>query len=147
MMVEQVVEVFDVIFQVVDCLCILVDVGFGYVKFGQLVLIFLGGEVQWVKLVMELLWWVIGKIFYLIDEFMIGFSFYDVYKLMDVMQWLVDKGNLIICIEYNFDVICCSDWIIDFGFEGGDKGGEILVIGILEEVVQYFISYIGCYLV
>ena len=65
-------------------------------------------------------------------------SFYDVHKLMDVMQRLVDKGNSIICIEHNLDVIRCSDWIIDLGPEGGDKGGEILVTGTPEEVAQHW---------
>ena len=98
------------------------------------------------KLATELSRRATGKTLYLIDEPTTGLSFYDVHKLMDVMQRLVDKGNSIICIEHNLDVIRCSDWIIDLGPEGGDKGGEILVTGTPEEVAQHPTSHTGCYL-
>ena len=87
-----------------------------------------------------------GKTLYLIDEPTTGLSFYDVHKLMDVMQRLVDKGNSIICIEHNLDVIRCSDWIIDLGPEGGDKGGQIVACGTPEEVAQHPSSHTGRYL-
>ncbi|MFZ9282776.1 MAG: hypothetical protein ACO24U_08810, partial [Prochlorococcaceae cyanobacterium] len=83
---------------------------------------------------------------YLIDEPTTGLSFYDVHKLMDVMQRLVDKGNSILVIEHNLDVIRCSDWIIDLGPEGGDKGGQIVVSGTPEQVAVHATSHTGRYL-
>ena len=87
-----------------------------------------------------------GKTLYLIDEPTTGLSFYDVHKLMDVMQRLVDKGNSIIVIEHNLDVIRCSDWIIDMGPEGGNRGGEIIAMGTPEEVASDSNSHTGNYL-
>ena len=98
------------------------------------------------KLATELSRRATGKTLYLIDEPTTGLSFYDVHKLMDVMQRLVDKGNSIICIEHNLDVIRCSDWVIDLGPEGGDRGGEILVTGTPEDVAQHPSSHTGQYL-
>jgi len=146
MTVEQAAEVFDAIPQAADRLRTLVDVGLGYVKLGQPAPTLSGGEAQRVKLATELSRRATGKTLYLIDEPTTGLSFYDVHKLMDVMQRLVDKGNSIICIEHNLDVIRCSDWIIDLGPEGGDKGGEILVTGTPEEVAQHPTSHTGRYL-
>jgi excinuclease ABC subunit A len=99
-----------------------------------------------VKLATELSRRATGKTLYLIDEPTTGLSFYDVHKLMDVMQRLVDKGNSIICIEHNLDVIRCSDWVIDLGPEGGDRGGELLVTGTPEQVAQHESSHTGRYL-
>ena len=73
-------------------------------------------------------------------------SFYDVHKLMDVIQRLVDKGNSVIVIEHNLDVIRCSDWIIDLGPDGGDKGGEVVVQGTPESVAEHPTSYTAKYL-
>ena len=146
MTVEQAAEVFDAIPQAADRLRTLVDVGLGYVKLGQPAPTLSGGEAQRVKLATELSRRATGKTLYLIDEPTTGLSFYDVHKLMDVMQRLVDKGNSIICIEHNLDVVRCSDWIIDLGPEGGDRGGEILVTGTPEEVAQQSTSYTGQYL-
>ena len=146
MTVEQAAEVFDAIPQAADRLRTLVDVGLGYVKLGQPAPTLSGGEAQRVKLATELSRRATGKTLYLIDEPTTGLSFYDVHKLMDVMQRLVDKGNSIICIEHNLDVIRCSDWIIDLGPEGGDKGGELLVTGTPEEVAQHPTSHTGRYL-
>ncbi len=114
----------------------LVDVGLGYVKLGQPAPTLSGGEAQRVKLATELSRRATGKTLYLIDEPTTGLSFYDVHKLMDVIQRLVDKGNSVICIEHNLDVIRCSDWIIDLGPEGGNKGGQIVVTGTPEDVAQ-----------
>ena len=146
MTVEQAAEVFEAIPQAADRLRTLVDVGLGYVKLGQPAPTLSGGEAQRVKLATELSRRATGKTLYLIDEPTTGLSFYDVHKLMDVMQRLVDKGNSIICIEHNLDVIRCSDWIIDLGPEGGDRGGEILVTGTPEEVAQHPTSHTGRYL-
>jgi excinuclease ABC subunit A len=82
----------------------------------------------------------------LIDEPTTGLSFYDVHHLLDVLQRLVDKGNSIIVIEHNLDVIRCSDWIIDLGPEGGDKGGELIAVGTPETVAKCERSYTGHYL-
>jgi len=99
-----------------------------------------------VKLATELSKRATGKTLYLIDEPTTGLSFYDVHKLMEVMQRLVDKGNSILVIEHNLDVIRCSDWIIDLGPEGGDKGGEIVVTGTPEQVAEHPTSHTGRYL-
>ncbi|WP_457852500.1 hypothetical protein [Nostoc edaphicum] len=87
-----------------------------------------------------------GKTLYLIDEPTTGLSFYDVHKLLDVLQRLVDKGNSILVIEHNLDVIRCSDWVIDLGPEGGDKGGQLIAVGTPEEVAKNPRSYTGQYL-
>jgi excinuclease ABC subunit A len=99
-----------------------------------------------VKLATELSKRATGKTLYLIDEPTTGLSFYDVHKLMEVMQRLVDKGNSILVIEHNLDVIRCADWIIDLGPEGGDKGGEIVACGTPEEVAVHPSSHTGRYL-
>jgi excinuclease ABC subunit A len=124
----------------------LVDVGLGYVKLGQPAPTLSGGEAQRVKLATELSKRATGKTLYLIDEPTTGLSFFDVHKLMDVMQRLVDKGNSILVIEHNLDVIRCADWIIDLGPDGGDKGGEIVVVGTPETVAEHPTSHTGRYL-
>ena len=146
MTVEQAAEVFTAIPQAADRLRTLVDVGLGYVKLGQPAPTLSGGEAQRVKLATELSKRATGKTLYLIDEPTTGLSFYDVHKLMDVLQRLVDKGNSIIVIEHNLDVIRCSDWIIDLGPEGGDKGGEVIVAGTPEAVAKNEKSYTATYL-
>jgi excinuclease ABC subunit A len=146
MTVEQACEVFSAIPQAADRLRTLVDVGLGYVKLGQPAPTLSGGEAQRVKLATELSRRATGKTLYLIDEPTTGLSFFDVHKLMDVMQRLVDKGNSILVIEHNLDVIRCSDWIIDLGPEGGDKGGEIVVCGTPEDVAAHPTSHTGRYL-
>jgi excinuclease ABC subunit A len=146
MTVEQACEVFSAIPQAADRLRTLVDVGLGYVKLGQPAPTLSGGEAQRVKLATELSKRATGKTLYLIDEPTTGLSFYDVHKLMDVIQRLVDKGNSVLVIEHNLDVIRCSDWIIDLGPEGGDKGGQIVVTGTPETVAAYPSSHTGRYL-
>jgi excinuclease ABC subunit A len=124
----------------------LVDVGLGYVRLGQTAPTLSGGEAQRVKLATELSRRATGKTLYLIDEPTTGLSFYDVHKLLDVMQRLVDKGNSILVIEHNLDVIRCSDWVIDLGPEGGDRGGELVAIGTPEQVAANPRSHTGKYL-
>ncbi len=124
----------------------LVDVGLGYVQLGQPATTLSGGEAQRVKLATELSRRATGKTLYLIDEPTTGLSFYDVHKLLDVLQRLVDKGNSILVIEHNLDVIRCSDWVIDLGPEGGDKGGELIAAGTPEDVAKNPRSYTGQYL-
>ena len=146
MTVEQAAEVFSAIPQAADRLRTLVDVGLGYVKLGQPAPTLSGGEAQRVKLATELSKRATGKTLYLIDEPTTGLSFYDVHKLMDVMQRLVDKGNSIICIEHNLDVIRCADWLIDLGPEGGHRGGQIVASGTPEDLAAHPMSHTGRYL-
>jgi excinuclease ABC subunit A len=124
----------------------LVDVGLGYIRLGQTAPTLSGGEAQRVKLASELSRRATGKTLYLIDEPTTGLSFYDVHHLLNVLQRLVDKGNSILVIEHNLDVIRCSDWVIDLGPEGGDKGGEVIAVGTPEEVAGNARSYTGQYL-
>ena len=146
MTVEQAAEEFAAIPQAADRLRTLVDVGLGYIKLGQPAPTLSGGEAQRVKLATELSRRATGKTLYLIDEPTTGLSFYDVHKLVEVVQRLVEKGNSVLVIEHNLDVIRCADWIIDLGPEGGDKGGEIVVCGTPEEVAEHPTSHTGRYL-
>ncbi|MFM7642885.1 MAG: excinuclease ABC subunit UvrA, partial [Cyanobium sp.] len=146
MTVEQAAKEFASIPQAADRLRTLVDVGLGYIKLGQPAPTLSGGEAQRVKLATELSKRATGKTLYLIDEPTTGLSFYDVHKLVDVVQRLVEKGNSVLVIEHNLDVIRCADWIIDLGPEGGDKGGEIVVCGTPEEVAAHPTSHTGRYL-
>lgn len=146
MTVEEATEVFQNIPRAASKLQTLVDVGLGYVKLGQPAPTLSGGEAQRVKLATELSRRATGKTLYLIDEPTTGLSFYDVHHLLNVLQRLVDKGNSVLVIEHNLDVIRCSDWIIDLGPEGGDRGGEIIAVGTPEEVAANPQSYTGIYL-
>ncbi|MBW4664716.1 MAG: excinuclease ABC subunit UvrA [Chroococcus sp. CMT-3BRIN-NPC107] len=146
MTAEESLEFFTNIPRAVNRLQTLVDVGLGYVKLGQPATTLSGGEAQRVKLASELSRRATGKTLYLIDEPTTGLSFYDVHKLLDVLQRLVDKGNSILVIEHNLDVIRCCDWVIDLGPEGGDKGGELVAVGTPEQVANNPRSYTGQYL-
>jgi excinuclease ABC subunit A len=146
MTVEESLEFFQNIPKAVTRLQTLLDVGLGYVRLGQPATTLSGGEAQRVKLATELSRRATGKTLYLIDEPTTGLSFYDVHKLLDVLQRLVDKGNSILVIEHNLDVIRCADWVIDLGPEGGDKGGEIIAVGTPEDVAKNPRSYTGEYL-
>jgi excinuclease ABC subunit A len=146
MTVEESLDFFQNIPKAVNRLQTLVDVGLGYVQLGQPATTLSGGEAQRVKLATELSRRATGKTLYLIDEPTTGLSFYDVHKLLDVVQRLVDKGNSILVIEHNLDVIRCADWVIDLGPDGGDKGGEVIAAGTPEEVAKNPRSYTGEYL-
>jgi excinuclease ABC subunit A len=146
MTVEESLEVFKNIPRASTRLQTLVDVGLGYIRLGQTAPTLSGGEAQRVKLASELSRRATGKTLYLIDEPTTGLSFYDVHHLLNVLQRLVDKGNSILVIEHNLDVIRCSDWVIDLGPEGGDKGGEVIAVGTPEEVAENAKSYTGQYL-
>ncbi|MGF1676992.1 MAG: excinuclease ABC subunit UvrA [Rivularia sp. (in: cyanobacteria)] len=146
MTVEEALDFFINIPKAASKLQTLVDVGLGYVQLGQPATTLSGGEAQRVKLATELSRRATGKTLYLIDEPTTGLSFYDVHKLLDVLQRLVDKGNSILVIEHNLDVIRCADWVIDLGPEGGDKGGEIIAVGTPEDVAKNEKSYTGRYL-
>ncbi|RSX56015.1 ABC-ATPase UvrA [Bifidobacterium dolichotidis] len=124
----------------------LVDVGLGYIRLGQPATTLSGGESQRVKLATELQRRSTGKTVYILDEPTTGLHFEDVNKLLHVLQGLVDKGNTVIVIEHNLDVIKSADWIIDLGPEGGDGGGTIVAQGTPEQVAQVDESWTGRYL-
>jgi excinuclease ABC subunit A len=146
MTAEEGLEFFQNIPKAAARLQTMVDVGLGYVRLGQTAPTLSGGEAQRLKLATELSRRATGKTLYLIDEPTTGLSFYDVHKLLDVLQRLADMGNSILVIEHNLDVIRCSDWVIDLGPEGGDRGGEIVAVGTPEEVAKNKRSYTGQYL-
>ena len=144
--VDDAAEFFSTIPRVRTKLNTLQAVGLGYIKLGQSALTLSGGEAQRVKLSLELSKRSTGSTFYILDEPTTGLHFADVKKLLEVLQALVDKGNTIVLIEHNLDVIKQSDYIIDLGPEGGDKGGEIVVSGTPEKVAACKRSHTGKYL-
>jgi excinuclease ABC subunit A len=146
MTVDEALEIFQNIPRAASRLQTLIDVGLGYIKLGQAATTLSGGEAQRVKLASELSRRATGKTLYLIDEPTTGLSFFDVHHLLNVLQRLVDKGNSILVIEHNLDVIRCSDWVIDLGPEGGDRGGEIIAMGTPEEIANHEKSHTGKYL-
>lgn len=129
-----------------DRLKVLNEVGLGYLELGQSATTLSGGEAQRVKLASELARRDTGRTLYLLDEPTVGLHFEDVKRLLEVLQRLVDRGNSVLVIEHNLDVIKTADWIIDLGPEGGDKGGEVVAIGTPEEVARNAKSYTGKYL-
>lgn len=124
----------------------LVDVGLGYIKLGQSATTLSGGEAQRVKLATELARKSTGKTLYVLDEPTTGLHMYDVKKLTQILQRLVDGGNTCIVIEHNLDLIKTADYIVDLGKDGGRNGGEILAEGTPEEVAKNKESYTGIYL-
>lgn len=124
----------------------LMDVGLSYIKLGQSATTLSGGEAQRVKLSKELSKRDTGKTLYILDEPTTGLHFHDVKQLLHVIHHLRDKGNTVIIIEHNLDVIKTADWLIDLGPEGGDGGGQILIAGTPEQVAQHNASYTGQFL-
>jgi excinuclease ABC subunit A len=122
------------------------DVGLGYIALGQPATTLSGGEAQRIKLATELSKTTNNSTLYILDEPTTGLHFADVSKLIAVLHRLVDKGNSIIVIEHNLDIIKNADWIIDLGPEGGERGGEIVFQGRPEEIVKNPKSYTGLYL-
>ena len=122
------------------------EVGLGYVRLGQSATTLSGGEAQRVKLATELQRRSVGRTIYVLDEPTTGLHFEDVRKLLLVLNSLVDKGNTVIVIEHNLDVIKSADWVIDLGPEGGSGGGEVLSIGTPEQVAAVRGSATGEYL-
>ncbi len=139
-------EVFENIPRVKGILKTLHEVGLGYVKLGQSATTLSGGEAQRVKLASELCRPATGKTFYILDEPTTGLHFADVDKLLNVLQRLVDRGNTVLVIEHNLEVIKNADYIIDLGPDGGDKGGELVFSGTPEELVKNKTSHTGWYL-
>jgi len=146
MTVDEALEFFKNISSIRNILKLLQDVGLGYIKLGQPATTLSGGEAQRIKLTSELRKVATGNTLYILDEPTTGLHFEDVKKLLEVLNRLVDKGNTVIIIEHNLDVIKNSDYIVDLGPEGGDNGGEIVVCGTPEEVASCERSYTGKYL-
>lgn len=146
MRVEEALEFFSSTPSIKKKLQTLVDVGMGYVKLGQPSTTLSGGEAQRIKLAYELQKSSDGSTLYILDEPTTGLHPYDVEKLINVLNRLVDKGNTVVVIEHNLDVIKCADYIIDLGREGGDKGGRLVFEGTPEEILQCKDSYTGKYL-
>jgi excinuclease ABC subunit A len=122
------------------------DVGLGYIRLGQQATTLSGGEAQRVKLASELSKVATGRTLYILDEPTTGLHFADIKLLLKVLHSLVDRGNTVIVIEHNMDVVKTADWIIDLGPEGGDEGGEIVVQGTPEQIANSKVSYTGKFL-
>ncbi|RSN32452.1 excinuclease ABC subunit A [Amycolatopsis sp. WAC 04169] len=146
MPIEEAAEFFEPIKAIHRHLATLVDVGLGYVRLGQPAPTLSGGEAQRVKLASELQKRSTGKTVYILDEPTTGLHFEDISKLIGVINGLVDKGNTVIVIEHNLDVIKTSDWIIDMGPEGGSGGGTVIAEGTPEHVASVEESYTGQFL-
>jgi excinuclease ABC subunit A len=146
MTVEEARDTFNNIPKIRNILEYLFDVGLGYIQLGQSATTLSGGEAQRIKLSAELSKRATGKTLYILDEPTTGLHFADVSKLITVLQRLVDKGNTVIVIEHNLDVIKSVDYIIDLGPEGGDKGGELVFAGSPEELIKTSKSYTGEFL-
>ncbi len=146
MTIEEAYEFFKNIPSLERKLKLLLDVGLGYLKLGQPAPTLSGGEAQRIKLARELSKRDTGRTLYLLDEPTTGLHTDDVKKLIKVLQRLVDKGNTVVVIEHNLDVIKSADWIIDLGPEGGERGGQIVAEGTPEEVAQNPQSHTGKYL-
>ncbi len=146
MTVEEAARFFAAVPSIRDKMKTLERVGLGYVQVGQSATTLSGGEAQRVKLSKELSKRATGKTLYILDEPTTGLHFEDTRKLLEVLQELVETGNTIVVIEHNLDVIKVADWLLDFGPEGGDGGGEIVAVGTPEQVAENKASWTGKYL-
>lgn len=146
MTINQAVEFFENVPNILQKIKTIQDVGLGYIKLGQPSTTLSGGESQRVKLATELSKRDTGKTLYILDEPTTGLHFEDIKILMDVLQKLVDRGNTVIIIEHNLDVIKLADYIIDMGPEGGRNGGRVLITGTPEKVAQCHVGYTAKFL-
>ncbi len=146
MTVEEAVNFFSAVPKIHKKLSTLFEVGLGYVKLGQSATTLSGGEAQRVKLATELAKPATGRTIYILDEPTTGLHTADVHRLIEVLQKLVDRGNTVLVIEHNLDVIKTADYVIDLGPDGGDKGGNIVATGTPEDVAKEKRSYTGQYL-
>ena len=147
MTINEAVDFFENIPNIIQKINTLKDVGLGYLTLGQASTTISGGEAQRVKLATELAKRDTGKTLYVLDEPTTGLHFEDIKVLMNVLNKLVDKGNTVLIIEHNMDVIKMADWIIDMGPEGGNRGGCIVCEGTPEEVARCAESYTGQFLI
>ncbi len=146
MTVDEAYEFFENVPSIRRKLGILRDVGLGYITLGQPAPTLSGGEAQRIKLARELSKKDTGRTLYLLDEPTTGLHMDDINKLIKVLRRLVDKGNTVVVIEHNLDVIKCADWVIDLGPEGGERGGEVVAAGTPEEVARNPHSHTGRFL-
>ncbi len=146
MTIEDARRFFDAVPAIARRLQTLLDVGLSYIKLGQSATTLSGGEAQRVKLSRELSKRDTGKTLYILDEPTTGLHFHDIEQLLHVLDHLRDRGNTILIIEHNLDVIKTADWIIDLGPEGGDKGGTIVTTGTPEDIMTHTESHTGQYL-
>jgi excinuclease ABC, A subunit len=146
MTINTAVDFFENVSNILHKIKVLQEVGLGYIKLGQSSTTLSGGESQRVKLATELARVDTGNTLYVLDEPTTGLHFEDIRVLLGVLNKLVDKGNTVIVIEHNLDIIKCADYIIDLGPEGGEKGGSILAVGTPEEIVKSKKSYTAKYL-
>ncbi|HEX4096204.1 MAG TPA: ATP-binding cassette domain-containing protein, partial [Caulobacteraceae bacterium] len=146
MTVEEAADMFKAVPVIRDKMETLKRVGLGYVKVGQQATTLSGGEAQRVKLSKELSRRATGRTLYILDEPTTGLHFEDVRKLLEVLHELVDQGNTVVVIEHNLDVVKTADWVLDFGPEGGDGGGEIIAVGTPEDIAASEASWTGRYL-
>ena len=146
MPIEEALDFFAAVPAIARHLATLVDVGLGYVRMGQSAPTLSGGEAQRVKLAAELQKRSTGRTIYVLDEPTTGLHFEDIRKLLGVLQSLVDKGNTVIVIEHNLDVIKTADWVIDMGPEGGSGGGRVIATGTPEDVARVAESHTGAFL-
>lgn len=146
MTVNQAVEFFENQPSILQKIKVLQDVGLGYIKLGQSSTTLSGGESQRVKLATELSKRDTGRTLYILDEPTTGLHFEDIRVLLSVLDRLVDKGNTVIIVEHNLDVIKCADWIIEMGPDGGRGGGQLLIEGTPEEIAKQKIGYTSKYL-
>ena len=144
--VDEALIFFENIPSIIKKLKTLQDVGLGYIHLGQQATTLSGGEAQRVKLSTELSKLSTTKTLYILDEPTTGLHFEDIRILLKVLQKLVDRGNTVIIIEHNIDVIKSSDWVIDLGPEGGDEGGSIIAEGTPEKIMKINKSYTGKFL-
>ncbi len=141
--VSQAIEFFENFENIHRTLQSLEDVGLGYLRLGQPSTTLSGGEAQRVKLATQLARVDTGNTMYLLDEPTTGLHFEDIQRLLNVLGRLVDRGNTVVVIEHNLDVVKCADWIIDLGPEGGNGGGQIVTVGSPEDVAANEASYTG----
>ncbi len=146
MTVEEALEFFKNIPKIKSRLQTLYDVGLDYIKLGQSATTLSGGEAQRIKLALELNKRATGKTLYIMDEPSVGLHWYDVDKLVKILQKLADSGNSILIIEHNLDIIKCADYIIDLGPDGGDFGGQVVAKGSLKQIIKSKNSYTAKFL-
>jgi len=144
--INQSLDFFKSIPKIHNKLKVIQEVGLGYIKLGQSSITLSGGEAQRIKLASELSKKDTGDTLYILDEPTTGLHFEDIRVLLEVLNKLVDKGNTIIVIEHNFDVIKVADYVIDIGKEGGKNGGKIICMGTPEEITKNTESYTAKYL-
>ena len=146
MTVEEASVFFEDVPAISDRLKTLSDVGLDYLELGQSATTLSGGEAQRVKIASELYRPLSAKTIYLLDEPTVGLHYDDVQKLIDILQKLVERGNSVVVIEHNLDILKCADWIMDIGPEGGAGGGKLVAQGTPEEIAVTEGSHTGYYL-